>query len=241
MAQYEIKCPHCGTELMFEEEYFGQQCACPQCENQLTLAREAASPSADTPPVAPPAGPAPPAILPERMKANKAIAGRICSGCGRAIDFGDDVFNCQDCGESMHTLCYQSSRKCGNSACATPGPPPPRTDALRPLSVQATAEDTKPCKFCGEDIRKAARKCRFCGEYQTAADKPAAARKEAPPEDEFLTGSEIALGILCSGIACIVAIVYIVQGKKKGWKLLGISLVVQFVLGVIRAIVQSQI
>jgi len=41
--------------------------------------------------------------------------------------------------------------------------------------------------------------------------------------------------VICSGIACIVGIVWICQGKKKGWKLLMISLVVQAVLAMIRA------
>ncbi|HWB10719.1 MAG TPA: hypothetical protein VG826_15930 [Pirellulales bacterium] len=42
------------------------------------------------------------------------------------------------------------------------------------------------------------------------------------------------LAALCSGIACIVGIVWLVQGKQKGLKMVGISLMFAFFWNVVR-------
>jgi hypothetical protein len=93
-----------------------------------------------------------------------------------------------------------------------------------------------PCKVCGESILKTARKCRHCGEYQAEADRKRFDKlKSQASGDEELTTGEIAFGILCSGIACILGLVWVVQGKQKGWKLVGIAFVSQVVIGFLRA------
>jgi hypothetical protein len=50
--------------------------------------------------------------------------------------------------------------------------------------------------------------------------------------DSDLSVLDWILAILCSGIGCIVGIVYIVQGKPKGTKMLIISIVV-WVIGAV--------
>lgn len=107
--------------------------------------------------------------------------------------------------------------------------------------------DKKPCPACGESIARDAVKCRFCGEVLDAALKgkaPAKAAKRSSPSEgsDELSVVDWLLAILCSSIGCIVGIVYMVQGKPKGKKMLTVSLVVMgvvFVINVLRALMQQ--
>ena len=111
--------------------------------------------------------------------------------------------------------------------------PPP----LPPALAGAEGGETKDCRFCGEPILIKARKCRHCGEYQDDKDRKSkvssSTSSNGSDEDDKLTAGEWVLGIICSGIACIVAIVLICQGKKKGWKLLLVAIVAPAVFGII--------
>ena len=79
----------------------------------------------------------------------------------------------------------------------------------------------KPCPMCGEMIRKAAAKCRFCGEV--FGGKAKRSRKKSS-SDSSLEVIDWILAILCPGIGCILGIVYAVQGKSKGGKMIGIAI-----------------
>ena len=50
---------------------------------------------------------------------------------------------------------------------------------------------------------------------------------------------EIALCILCSGIACIVGIVYAIQGKPKGGKMILIAVVCSIFWTIVRLALQG--
>lgn len=102
--------------------------------------------------------------------------------------------------------------------------------------------DKKPCPACGESIARDAVKCRFCGEVLDAALKgkataKAAKRSSPSGESDELSVVDWVLAILCSSIGCIVGIVYMVQGKPKGKKLLIVSLIVMAVAFVINVLV----
>jgi len=47
---------------------------------------------------------------------------------------------------------------------------------------------------------------------------------QSPSTDDNLTTADWVLAILCSGIGCILGIVWLIQGKKKAGKMIGISL-----------------
>ena len=87
----------------------------------------------------------------------------------------------------------------------------------------------KDCKYCGEEIKRAAKKCKYCGEFLDKRLKPSrgsASRARAQKGDEMPNAAEWVLCFLCPGIGCIVAIVYLAQGyTKKGGIMLGVSLI----------------
>jgi len=110
-------------------------------------------------------------------------------------------------------------------------------------AVGSSAESRRPCPMCGEMILTTAVKCRFCGEIFDATLKKSKSRKFGPG-DENLTGGDIALAVLCSGIGCITGLVWMIQGKPKGLKMFGLSflvgVVLNVVLGIIQAVMQQQ-
>jgi|WetSurMetagenome_2_1015567.scaffolds.fasta_scaffold62990_3 hypothetical protein len=234
MATYRTTCPHCQVGIKYNETLFGQTRSCPNCGQAIILqapveGAEAPPPEPPVPPeqvapLPPPPPPPPPPregpLMPERMKANRVLAGRVCRECNIAVELGDDVYNCQQCGGTMHLGCYEKRGACARCTPASaetgwaPGqvePPPP------PATV--------PCRICGEPILAAARKCRHCGEYQSEADRDMVHRRiEAAAGAGHLFWWEILLGILCGGVGCILGIVYAAQGKPKGWKLIVLSI-----------------
>ena len=223
-------CQSCGETLVFDAGLVGQTHPCPSCGKDVVLAAGSSIPVVQPPPSAA-------AELPARMKANRLLDGKPCGHCGVGIELGDDVFNCQNCGQSMHLACREDAGGCGNRQCvdfyaAAAAKPAAKAVATAPAAVGAA---TKECRFCGEAIQRKARKCRFCGEYQSEADRATKEKHaKASSGDDNLTGSEIVFGLLCGGIACIMGIVWVCQGKKKGWKLIGLSFISQLIGLIIR-------
>jgi hypothetical protein len=65
--------------------------------------------------------------------------------------------------------------------------------------------------------------------------------KSYGPDEEDLSTSEIVIAVLCSGIGCIAGLVWMIQGKPKGKKMFGISIVMIIVWTVIRLVVQQSV
>lgn len=79
-------------------------------------------------------------------------------------------------------------------------------------------------------------------------DQPSDNPFQSPRDDEFTIdpgrraaagGSELealdwVLAAFCSGIACIVGVVWLLQGKPKGLKMIGISFLFSFLWSLIR-------
>ncbi|MCA9069448.1 MAG: hypothetical protein KDA84_11015 [Planctomycetaceae bacterium] len=108
--------------------------------------------------------------------------------------------------------------------------------------VAVARPDRKPCAACGELIQKKAAKCRFCGEIFDPAlkrrkNKSRKRSRSRYSDDEDLETIEWLLVIFLGGIACILGIVYLIQGRtSKGYKLIGYTLGIRLVLGLIFAL-----
>ncbi len=86
-------------------------------------------------------------------------------------------------------------------------------------------------------IMVGAAKCRFCNAIFDPQLKLIAAKKHRP-DDENLSGGEWAFCIILSTIGCIVGIVYAIQGKPKGMKMVGIAIASEIVKDVLYTIYQ---
>jgi len=71
------------------------------------------------------------------------------------------------------------------------------------------------------------------------SEMPPYQKPAASSDDADLSAVEWVLCILCSGIGCIVGIVYMIQGKPKGLKMIGISLAVAIIGGLIRFAIEA--
>lgn len=246
-------CPYCGAKIpkLFVPEQppeddaielEPEEPALPPPVRSVAPVQPIGMPPPPPPPPVAPTGPA----FPERMKANKILAGRVCPGCAKEIDLGDEVYNCQSCNGTMHYACYDAAKCCKNPSCPTAlelvSLQKPKHGGIGGISVPqkrapinldgATGPDgTKPCPYCGESILASAKKCRFCNEYLNAADRDRKAKLTmASAADDDLSTVEIVFGILCGLIACIVGIVWMIQGKKKGGKLVLLVIVANIIL-----------
>ena len=56
MAQIRIKCPHCQSEMEGEEEWIGQEAACPFCQKNFVISRDPVRPTLVRPAVPPKSG-----------------------------------------------------------------------------------------------------------------------------------------------------------------------------------------
>jgi predicted RNA-binding Zn-ribbon protein involved in translation (DUF1610 family) len=105
--------------------------------------------------------------------------------------------------------------------------------------IDETQDDRRPCPMCGEMIKVNAAKCRFCGEVFDETLERAEKKKRRKKRDTDLETGDYLLAILCSGIGCIMGIIWMIQGKPKGTKMFGLSLLFAFLWGVVNAILQS--
>lgn len=161
-----------------------------------------------------------------------------CTGCGKVLgakeeNVGQKV-KCPMCGAIMTV-----PGEVLDAEAVQPGPPPkpmdtygvtPERETVAPL--REDRDDRQPCPACGEMIKSAAVKCRFCGEIFDETLRRAE-RKKVTAEDTDLAPIDWVLCILCAGVGCIVGIVYMIQGKPKGGKMVGISLLFAFLWNVL--------
>lgn len=220
-----IRCKGCRTVFDIDEAD-----ACPGCGAKVP--RGGVKPPSDEEPVAKPAGEA----LPTLMRANKKVAGKTCPGCDNAIALGVEVHNCEECQASHHAACWDSRGGCAGACAASAKRRPRKAEAIGTPVSGGDGGDDIPCKFCGEAIKRQAKKCRHCGEFQSELDRRRnAARSSASSDDDDMTTGDWIVAILCAGIGCIAGIVWSIQGKKKGPKMIGVSLLAMVIWNVLNA------
>ena len=105
---------------------------------------------------------------------------------------------------------------------------------------QPADEPRRPCPACGEKILRDAVKCRFCGEiFDPVLKKQEKKARLAASGDGDLTAGEWGLAIICSGIGCIMGIVWMIQGKPKGKKMFLVSFGMQCLWGLVRIALEA--
>jgi hypothetical protein len=154
------------------------------------------------------------------LKAPESAAGKssACPRCEATVTCPEPVYDAEVLGKGDDGAIQESA-------------------GYRPAE-ESTAEIRRPCPMCGEMILTTAAKCRFCGEILDPALKKRRARNYAPGDDALSTG-EIFLALLCSGIGCIVGIVWLLEGKPKGKQMLGLSLVMVVVWNVFQYLMRQ--
>ncbi len=95
-------------------------------------------------------------------------------------------------------------------------------------AATSTPESNRPCPMCGEMILAEAVKCRFCGEILDPRLKKGKTKgKRSRAEDADLSTAEIVLPLIpfvcCWSLGGLIGLIWMIQGKPKGAKMLGIS------------------
>jgi predicted RNA-binding Zn-ribbon protein involved in translation (DUF1610 family) len=181
-----------------------------------------------------------------------------CPNCGKKLKAPDSAAGttstCPSCGSKL--TCPEPLY---DAEVVEMGPPPGKPAGFdpfgdidddkprglpQPAAAEPSSEGRRPCPMCGEMIVATAAKCRYCGEVFDSTLKKAKGKKKSKkhgPEDEDLSTSEVVVAVLCSGIGCIAGIVWMIQGKPKGLKMFGISIVMVVVWNVINLVVRQSL
>jgi predicted RNA-binding Zn-ribbon protein involved in translation (DUF1610 family) len=175
----------------------------------------------------------------KKLRAPESAAGKssTCPGCGNTVTCPEPVFDA----EIVETSKKPEKPPAFNPFADLDDDTPYGVAKPAPADESST-ESRRPCPMCGEMILTTAAKCRFCGEVFDPTLKKAKKRKKSKkhaPEDEELSGSEIVFGLLCSGLACIFGLVWLIQGKPKGLKMVGLSIVADIVKSVLMAVFRA--
>lgn len=103
--------------------------------------------------------------------------------------------------------------------------------------------ERKRCPLCGEMIAKSAVKCRFCNEFLDPAmrtsQRSRAGTSTLNPANDDLTVIDWIIAVFCPCLACILGVVYLLQGKASGGKLIGVTFVIMILQGLIGGLISA--
>jgi len=143
----------------------------------------------------------------------------VCDGCGArlkapaSLPAGKSV-KCPGCGHGI-TVPERSAAKAPTAIVAAP--PKPAAVAV----VEATT--TKPCPFCGENIRAEAVKCKHCGEFLESENKVAKKRSKKGASKSDLNGAEYFVGVALFPAGLVIGGVWAAKQMRKGVEMLKVS------------------
>jgi predicted RNA-binding Zn-ribbon protein involved in translation (DUF1610 family) len=175
----------------------------------------------------------------KKLKAPDDAVGKSskCPGCGTTVTCPEPVYDAELIDAPAGGVNPYDDLDT-DKPYAMAGPDP----ATAPEIDAPAGEVRKPCPMCGEMIVATAAKCRFCGEVFDPTLKKAKkkSKRYGPGDDELSTG-DILVAIFCSGIGCIMGLVWVIQGRPKGGKMLAISVAMNVVWGIVRLAVQTAV
>ncbi len=174
------------------------------------------------------------------VRAKDSMAGKKakCPQCGEIMqipdagivdavdDYSDD--DADDYSEDQYDDAYAEAE------------PPEYNPYASEGAALPSGDSRKPCPMCGEMIKSSAAKCRYCGEiFDPTLKKTAKSKRGGSSDaDANMTTGDWVVAVLCSGIGCIVGVVWMIQGKPKGVKMLGVSFGFAVMWNVIRFLIE---
>ncbi|MBN1589112.1 MAG: hypothetical protein JW888_06335 [Pirellulales bacterium] len=203
-----VLCPKCGKKLSAPDAAAGKRAKCPHCGQVMQLPELPK-------PVPPKASEELPGLSEELPDLNEKLP-----------DLGDpnDVYGVQ--GPLGGVSAEQFDEMLADTG--------PRVD------VPSADPNRFPCPACGEMIVRGTAKCRYCNEILDPTlkqkQKQKRKKKRSSGGDDELTALDWILAIFCGTIACILGVIWLIQGNPKGPKMLGavlLAMVGWFVAGFI--------
>jgi DNA-directed RNA polymerase subunit RPC12/RpoP len=166
-----------------------------------------------------------------------------CTTCGKKLRAPDDAggkkIRCPGC-ESIVVVPVEIL-----DAETIEEPAPEAAEAYHleaPAPPTAPADDDKArvaCPMCGEMIFANAAKCRFCGEIFDPKLRAREQKKKGVASEQNMTTGDWFVAILCSGIGCIAGVVWMIQGKPKGIKMVGVSFAAAIIWSIIQIAIET--
>jgi len=161
-----------------------------------------------------------------------------CPSCGKRTQAPDELAGKKArCPKCQTVIQVPSSGSAEGAPAAAEAAPAAAPVAASPAE-QGEAESRRPCPMCGEMILSSAVKCRYCGEVFDPELRRAERKRRGAVGDADLTAAEWLIAILCSGIGCIIGIIWMIQGKPKGTKMFGVSFLMAIVWSAIRVAIE---
>jgi hypothetical protein len=209
-----MKCPQCGKKLNAPDSAAGKRARCPHCKTIVTLPAASAPPPDELLDAEP---------MQEQPQDEYGMAGDAGGGGGAAPPppLGDEF---------------------GEYDMAPTATPPPTSPPSGGGGGGDAGTPRRPCPMCGEMIPVSAVQCRFCHEIFDPKLKKVKAKKMSVASgdgDDDLSVGEWLVAIFCSGIGCILGIIWMIQGKPKGKKMFGISILMGIIWRVIGLAIEA--
>ena len=246
---FKTKCPGCGKILDVPDSVVGKRVKCPACAHlwQVPAPTAAAQPAA--------------------APAKAGVLGAKCPGCGKGIQVPDSMagkrVKCPACAHVWQVpRPVVDAEAVPGTPSQAPAPAAPKKNewfddmmsdeypiaAVQnfgggPAATPSTPAEPprRPCPQCGEMIALGAVKCRFCDavfDEKLRRSEKKKKRRSYSSDDDDLTTLEWVICILCGGIGCIVGIIYAIQGKPKGMKMIGVSIAAIIIWNIISFVSQ---
>lgn len=154
----------------------------------------------------------------KKLKAADSAVGKQakCPQCGTQVTIPEKVYDAEEVGGA------ESDDEYG---------------VVAPLPAEDSGENEgrRPCPACGEMIVASALKCRFCGEvFDETLRREEEKKADVKDVDKTMQTSDWVICLLCPGIGCIGSVIYLIQGKPKALKMLGICLLMNLFWGIVR-------
>jgi predicted RNA-binding Zn-ribbon protein involved in translation (DUF1610 family)/DNA-directed RNA polymerase subunit RPC12/RpoP len=166
-----------------------------------------------------------------------------CSTCGKKMRAPDDAggkkVRCPGCEaivvvplEVLDAAAIEEPAVAESAGYAmeTAAPAPPAAD---------DGKERKACPLCGEMILASAAKCRYCGEIFDSKLRAREEKKKGVAGEKNMTTCDWFLALLCSGIGCIAGVIWMIQGKPKGIKMVGVSVAAGVFWSIVRLVIES--